>query len=237
MVELDVYLYPDGVRVVTPEGEEDVVPRRLVEKDEVRIFVALFPYDPAVMSPNPDASEEELPFKEGQIIMVYGDKDADGFYRGESLGRFGYVPCNMVSEIHVEDEKARAQLLKKGFLSPESSIEKKDPKQPPNGPKSRAPRRMVAIFDYDPQESSPNTDIEAELSFSSGDIIYVFGDMDEDGFYYGDLNGQRGLVPSNFLQALPEPVEPAPASEEHDQEVLEKRRATQKRRGSVFIKS
>ncbi len=33
-------------------------------------FVALFPYDPATMSPNPDAAEEELPFTEGQIIKV-----------------------------------------------------------------------------------------------------------------------------------------------------------------------
>lgn len=37
---------------------------------DVRIFVALFPYDPVVMSPNPDAAEEELPFSEGQIIKV-----------------------------------------------------------------------------------------------------------------------------------------------------------------------
>ena len=37
---------------------------------DVRIFVALFPYDPTSMSPNPDAAEEELPFTEGQIIKV-----------------------------------------------------------------------------------------------------------------------------------------------------------------------
>lgn len=37
---------------------------------DVRLFVAMFPYDPASMSPNPDAIEEELPFKEGQIIKV-----------------------------------------------------------------------------------------------------------------------------------------------------------------------
>lgn len=35
-----------------------------------RIFVALFDYDPLSMSPNPDAADEELPFKEGQIIKV-----------------------------------------------------------------------------------------------------------------------------------------------------------------------
>lgn len=39
-------------------------------EDPFRIFVALFDYDPLSMSPNPDAADEELPFKEGQIIKV-----------------------------------------------------------------------------------------------------------------------------------------------------------------------
>ncbi|KAL0194231.1 hypothetical protein M9458_012527, partial [Cirrhinus mrigala] len=55
---------------------------------------------------------------------VYGDKDADGFYRGEAGGRRGYVPCNMVSEIQVDDEETRDQLLMQGFLSTEASMEK-----------------------------------------------------------------------------------------------------------------
>ncbi|XP_061819121.1 RIMS-binding protein 2 isoform X2 [Nerophis lumbriciformis] len=177
-------------------------------KGDTRIFVALFPYDPATMSPNPDASEEELLFREGQIITVYGDKDSDGFYQGESGGRLGYVPCNMVSEIQVEDEETRQQILQQGFLSTEASMEKIDPSQVAatcaKGKPVPGSRKMVAIFDYDPRESSPNTDIEVELTFSAGDVINVIGDMDEDGFFYGDLHGQRGLVPSNFLQAFPE---------------------------------
>lgn len=36
----------------------------------MRVFVALFDYDPVSMSPNPDAGEEELPFKEGQLLKV-----------------------------------------------------------------------------------------------------------------------------------------------------------------------
>ncbi|KAM3868936.1 peripheral-type benzodiazepine receptor-associated protein 1 [Diretmus argenteus] len=237
-VQADPCLQPRRLKGV---GES---PKTIGDND-IRIFVALFPYDPATMSPNPDAAEEELPFSEGQIIKVYGDKDADGFYRGESGGRLGYVPCNMVSEIQVEDEETRQQLLQQGFLSTEASMERigtrthaQLPVRPVPPPKPRrskkvesaalwdesvdssspdpsrtaaaagkpAPgaRRMVAIFDYDPRESSPNTDIEAELTFSAGDIINVFGDMDDDGFFYGDLNGHKGLVPSNFLQALPE---------------------------------
>lgn len=51
-----------------------------------RWFVALFDYDPATMSPNPDACDEELPFSEGDTIKIWGDKDADGFYWGECRG-------------------------------------------------------------------------------------------------------------------------------------------------------
>jgi hypothetical protein len=39
-----------------------------------------------------------------------------------------------------------------------------------------------------------------ELSFRTGDIITVFGDMDDDGFYMAELRGQRGLVPRYQLQ-------------------------------------
>jgi len=35
-----------------------------------RLFVALFDYDPQSMSPNPDACDEELPFREGHTIKV-----------------------------------------------------------------------------------------------------------------------------------------------------------------------
>lgn len=51
------------------------------------------------------------------LRQVHGDKDPDGFYRGECGGRLGYVPCNMVSEIQVDDEETRQQLLLQGFLS------------------------------------------------------------------------------------------------------------------------
>jgi RIMS-binding protein 2 len=65
---------------------------------------------------------------------------------------------------------------------------------------------------------------QVELSFRQGDMIAVYGvvpggggravhpppdqPMDEDGFFLGELNGIRGLVPSNFLQ----PVDALPTS-------------------------
>ncbi|KAM6954460.1 RIMS-binding protein 2 [Aplochiton taeniatus] len=197
-------------------------------EDLARIFVALFDYDPLSMSPNPDAADEELPFKEGQIIKVFGNKDTDGFYRAEIRDRPGLIPCNMVSEIQTEDEDMREQLLKQGFLPLNTPVEKlvncdrfkdgrsinrrsRKSKRERNRRSGRqhpsSTRRMVALYDYDPRESSPNVDVEAELTFCAGDVITVFGEIDEDGFYYGELNGHKGLVPSNFLEEVPDDVE------------------------------
>ncbi|XP_062448332.1 peripheral-type benzodiazepine receptor-associated protein 1 isoform X2 [Rhea pennata] len=206
-----------------------------VKDDAIRIFVALFDYDPVSMSPNPDAAEEELPFKEGQILKVHGDKDADGFYRGECAGREGYIPCNMVSEVQVENNEVKKQLLKQGFIPADAPMEsvgngtfspppRRQTVPPPKPRRSKKElnkqekcksqpehkhqdfeaellpaRSMVAVFDYNPKESSPNADAEAELTFSAGDIITVFGSMDDDGFYYLNPDGsadQRDFSPT-----------------------------------------
>ncbi|KAK5909997.1 hypothetical protein CesoFtcFv8_003875 [Champsocephalus esox] len=208
------------------------------EPDEMtRVFVALFDYDPMSMSPNPDAADEELPFKEGQIIKVFGNKDTDGFYRAKVRDRVGLIPCNMVSEIQTEDYDMIDQLLKQGFLPLNTPVEKlvncdrfkdgrsinrrsRKSKRERNRRSGRqhpmTTRRMVALYDYDPRESSPNVDVEyegnrlneePELTFCAGDVITVFGEIDEDGFYYGELNGHKGLVPSNFLEEVPDDVE------------------------------
>ena len=78
-------------------------------KPDFRAFVALFDYDPYKMSPNQDSCSEELPFRAGQYIKVYGEQDADGFYYGEASGRSGYIPCNMISE--VDDPEIVKQLM------------------------------------------------------------------------------------------------------------------------------
>ncbi|VDD91817.1 unnamed protein product [Enterobius vermicularis] len=64
----------------------------------------------------------------------------------------------------------------------------------------RIVRKMRAMYDYDSTHLSPNIDGgQVELSFHAGDIITTYGEMDDDGFYWGELNGNQGLVPSNFL--------------------------------------
>lgn len=64
------YIGASGAFLTACLCAEGVESSKTVGDGEVRIFVALFPYDPVTMSPNPDAAEEELPFIEGQIIKV-----------------------------------------------------------------------------------------------------------------------------------------------------------------------
>ncbi|XP_073998892.1 RIMS-binding protein 2-like isoform X2 [Rhodnius prolixus] len=158
-----------------------------------RWFVALFDYDPTTMSPNPDACEEELPFTEGDIIKVFGDKDADGFYWGECRGRRGFVPHNMVVEVQGMEGSAAGMKDRARDRDRWGDIYANMPV-----------KKMIAMYDYDPQELSPNVDAEqVELSFNTGNVIYVYGEMGDDGFYMGELDGVRGLVPSNFLTEAP----------------------------------
>ncbi|KAE8622457.1 hypothetical protein XENTR_v10005249 [Xenopus tropicalis] len=219
--EAAYYISPEYHQEVIPHKEQS--PLKPQKLETARIFVALFDYDPVIMSPNPDAYEEEVPFKEGQILQIFGDKDADGFYHGECAGKTGYIPCNMVSELHIQNEDMGAELLKRGWVtSPTILNDLVDIVPVPDvtdvPEKSRkiqhdlsVPKKMVAIFDYNPRENSPNMDVEAELNFTAGDLITVFGPMDEDGFYYGELNGLRGLVPSNFLESAQPQVEESDA--------------------------
>lgn len=71
-LELDVLIFPDEVRVPTPEefSEWELETASQLSRPPLRLFVALYPYNPAAMSPNYDTAAEELPFVPGQIIKV-----------------------------------------------------------------------------------------------------------------------------------------------------------------------
>ena len=63
----------------------------------------------------------------------------------------------------------------------------------------------IAKYSYSPSEMSPNQNFDLELPLTAGDYLYVYGDMDEDGYYHGQLmTGQSGMVPSNFIERVSE---------------------------------
>ncbi len=156
--------------------------------------MALFDYDPQTMSPNPDACDEELPFREGQLIKIVGEKDADGFYWGEAGNRTGFVPCNMVSEVQVDDDHVAEELFREQQRSnnggPAAAAPAATTKSIPVNSKGRTAtqadddrwgdiyesspaRQKLALYDYEPSELSPNVDSEVELAFRTGDLILV----------------------------------------------------------------
>uniref|UniRef100_A0AC34Q5L0 Uncharacterized protein n=1 Tax=Panagrolaimus sp. JU765 TaxID=591449 RepID=A0AC34Q5L0_9BILA len=106
-------------------------------------------------------------------------------------------------------EQYEPQMMPPGQVMPGPSRYGQQPMMPPDDriPKMNGEnmnmRKMIAKYDYDPKRCSPNPDAEqAELTFHQGDVITILSEMDDDGFYQGELNGRRGMVPSNFLQPL-----------------------------------
>lgn len=105
-------------------------------------------------------------------IQVYGDKDPDGFFWGELRGRRGYVPHNMVTEIEENQVVAGSGGAPGtvGALTNTNSTTTGQPLQQSVRGVSRdrwgdiyanvPVKRMVALYDYDPQELSPNVDAE-----------------------------------------------------------------------------
>ncbi|XP_017374110.1 RIMS-binding protein 3A [Cebus imitator] len=74
----------------------------------------------------------------------------------------------------------------------------------PVAPASPKLKIFMAQYNYNPFEG-PNDHPEGELPLTAGDYVYIFGDMDKDGFYEGELeDGRRGLVPSNLLEQIPD---------------------------------
>jgi RIMS-binding protein 2 len=67
----------------------------------------------------------------------------------------------------------------------------------PSGSKERV---FIALFNYDPSCMSPNVEsCHEELTLHENQLGKVFGDQDEDGFYFGEFDGKTGYIPSTYV--------------------------------------
>lgn len=97
---------------------------------------------------------------------MIGEKDQDGFYWGELRGRKGFVPHNMVSEI--EEPQTGVNINGTGSVIRNPNISGGLQQSMRNVSRDRwgdiycnmPVKRMIALYDYDPQELSPNVDAE-----------------------------------------------------------------------------
>ena len=72
----------------------------------------------------------------------------------------------------------------------------------PSPPGTKKAKRFVALFDYDPDKSPASEHPELELKLKEGDFLTVFGDMDSNGYFEADVNGERGLVHSLYVDEI-----------------------------------
>ncbi|KAI9090825.1 P-loop containing nucleoside triphosphate hydrolase protein [Phlyctochytrium arcticum] len=67
-------------------------------------------------------------------------------------------------------------------------------KRPPPPPPAKKLPTCRALYDYEATEAD-------ELSFSTGDIIAI-NSKDDEGWWQGTLNGQKGLFPANYVEPI-----------------------------------
>lgn len=181
----------------------------------VRVFVALFDHSPLVMSVNSKASEEELVFRKGQLLRVWGSRDSHGFYHGECNGQVGKIPGHLVVEVEVGTRQTNERWLLPAQEHLRSEIQHEDlegltnsqgsfmPQGTPRIPTLWTPKTMVAALDYDPRDGRAGIRAKGKLVLRAGDVVTVYGPVDDKGFYYGEYGGHRGLVPAHLLDDLP----------------------------------
>ncbi|XP_032721282.1 intersectin-1 isoform X4 [Lontra canadensis] len=120
---------------------------------------------------------EQLTLAPGQLILIR-KKNPGGWWEGELQARgkkrqIGWFPANYVK-----------------LLSPGTS--KITPTEPPKPTALPAVCQVIGVYDY----SAQNDD---ELAFSKGQIINVLNKDDPD-WWRGEVNGQVGLFPSNYVK-------------------------------------
>ncbi|XP_076241685.1 protein nervous wreck-like [Calliopsis andreniformis] len=161
---------------------------------------------------NPD----ELSIVESEQLEVVGEGDGDGWLRARNYrGEEGFVPQNYL-DVEREPEltsglssQGPSLVQQISFSSVDYTIDDHDAVDPDaNLQQTAAPEAVVqnhigeveqyciALYDYD-------ATCDEELSFFEGDIVKILRkeprDVD-DGWWEGELRGQRGLFPSLIVE-------------------------------------
>lgn len=125
---------------------------------------------------------------------------------GPRAGQSGLVPMNFIEKLPDDEANGvRSKLVDMGEVGGEAGEASADQDGPLGGA-----RLYRVLYDYDPNASSPNETTDDELTIITDQILRLYGEPDEDGFYTGEhvdpsiQNGLQGFVPSNFVEPLSE---------------------------------
>ncbi|TSK34919.1 SH3 domain-containing kinase-binding protein 1 [Bagarius yarrelli] len=170
----------DVVKNVTPSIEEGWL------EGELRGKRGIFPS-------NFVKHQDELELVAGEIIEIIREIE-DGWWMGKKGGKIGAFPSNFVKEIFVcsKDVKSRAKLSEAIFIKEGAPQQRVSLRR-----KTNIKECCQVMFDYTASD-------EDELNLKKGDIVTIINKVtDDDGWWEGELNGQRGFFPDNFVMIIP----------------------------------
>ncbi|XP_057373684.1 intersectin-1-like isoform X2 [Daphnia carinata] len=153
-----------------------------------------------VIAPYSATSSEQLSLQRGQLIMIR-KKSASGWWEGElqAKGRkrqLGWFPASYVKVLSSSGGSSRTTPVPTEM----------DDEMPPIVPTQTAITaafevnntptldQVVALFPYTAQN-------EDELSFLQGDVLIIL-DREDPAWWRGELKGQTGLFPSNYVEVM-----------------------------------
>ncbi|GMM34165.1 Abp1 protein [Saccharomycopsis crataegensis] len=125
--------------------------------------------------------EDEISLDDGELIVEIEFLDEDWWIGTNTKGERGQFPANFVKL--VDGDSAAASATATGT---------NDEEVDENGYPVHTDKKAVALYNYEADEDN-------ELSFKAGDIITDVYEYDED-WWYGTLNGERSLFPSNYVE-------------------------------------
>ncbi|XP_078537324.1 SH3 domain-containing protein 21 isoform X3 [Lissotriton helveticus] len=149
---------------------------------------------------------DELELMAGEIVEVIQEIE-DGWWLGKKGDKIGAFPSNFVQECKappavkvlevVKNNKQRQKMDEITFLpNGQDKSTAQETTSAKNNSKGARKEYCKVMFDY----LASNND---ELSLKTGDIILVLRkELEDDGWWEGELNGKTGLFPDNFVMLL-----------------------------------
>ncbi|KAI7935298.1 hypothetical protein MJO28_016825, partial [Puccinia striiformis f. sp. tritici] len=139
-----------------------------------------------------------------------------GHIPSSSQARFGNPPLAAAASSHPQPSpnppiEAMAQMSIQNSSHQHNAPLGPDLHPPPITKTKPAPRKVRALYDFEPNE-------EGELSFREGDIIRVIDSVYKD-WWKGELRGQIGIFPVNYIETIPDPS-PETLSKEAEAEAV-----------------
>ncbi|XP_076827892.1 SH3 domain-containing protein 21 [Brachyhypopomus gauderio] len=184
--EVPNYLTGDSQR--EPRSMRKPTPVKM-SKEQCKKCEVTFAYSPT--------HEDELELVVGETIEILKEIE-DGWWMGKKNGKIGAFPCNFVKEIvspkdaKLTEGKSRPKLSEAVFIKQGIQTQRVSTRK-----KTNVKECCQVMFDY-------TAITEDELNLKKGDTVTIINKVtDDEGWWEGELNGQRGFFPDNFVMVIP----------------------------------